>query len=512
MPSDSAFAPYRLAPGSLPKEGSRSARLVGAGPLVVGPDLPLPPPLLAEAFAAVQAGQAASEAEACRGADGALAGNPAAPRACLVGERHRLGVAAALRAALEAGYAGAVLEQPDGPLVEGLLGAGFCPDCQREFQRRLSRKYGEQFQPVDFLAMARTAVAGASSALSFATLPFGRDFWRFRHESLERAVRAHVRAGRDAARLADRPFPLGGRFAALGPSQLGAARLLDAAIFPVTLSGYPVSGRFELLRGALHRHAVAVELPDDAPPAAWLRLASLGGPYGIGVAGVQPGREAGAVLAGIRALIRRVALRGGAPSVATPLIEIGVLYSGEADVWSSGRHRRAVESALEALIHRQLQVTVVLRPSELPAGVPLVLADAEALSRLETHEVEKRRLAGAAVLGFAGPGDEAAFAKAVDALFPPERRAITVSASGPFTAALRSHGDEVDVHVATAWPDRANRVKLRLPAALVRGARKARFAMSDGTEVRLRFDRSGEAAVTVELPTFTGYAVLSPER
>jgi hypothetical protein len=256
MSPASTFAPYRLPPGSLPEEGSRSARLVGAGPLVAALDQPLAPPLKAEAFAAIEAGQAADETEACRGADGALAGNPAAPRACLTGERHRLTVAAAVRAALEAGYAGAVFEQPDSPLVEGLLGAGFCPDCQREFQRRLSRKYGEQFQPVDFLAMARSAVAGASSALSFATLPFGRDFWRFRHESLERAVRATVRGARDAARLADRPFPLCGRFAALGPSQLAAARHLDAAIFPVTLSGYPVTGRFELLRGVLHKRAV----------------------------------------------------------------------------------------------------------------------------------------------------------------------------------------------------------------------------------------------------------------
>ena len=510
MASDSPFAPYRLAPGSLPDEGARNARLVGAGPLMVGPDLPLPPALLAEALACVETGQAATEAEACRGADGALAGNPAAPRACLVGERHRLGVAAALRAVLQAGYAGAILEQPDGPLVEGLLGAGFCPDCQREFQRRLVRKYGEQFQPVDFLALARTAVANASSALSFATLPFGRDFWRFRHESLERAVRATVRGARDAAREAGRPFALGGRFAALGPSQLGAARLLDAAIFPVTLSGYPVTGRFELLRGALHRRAVAVEPPDDAPPAAWLRLASLGAPYGIGVAGLQPGREAGAVLSGIRALIRGVAARGGAPSVSVPMVEVGVLYSGEADVWSAGRHRRAVESALEALIQRQLQVTVVLRPSELAAGIPLVLADAGSLSRLEAAEIAKRK--GAPLLTFAGPGDEANFAKAVDAQFPPERRALTVNSPGPLVAAVRSHAAGSDVHLATAWPDRARRVTLRLPVTVTGGARKARFFMSDGTEARLRFERSGEAAVLVELPTFTGYAVLTPER
>ncbi len=42
MLSDSAFAPYLLAPGALPAEGARGARQVGAGPLVIAPDQPLP--------------------------------------------------------------------------------------------------------------------------------------------------------------------------------------------------------------------------------------------------------------------------------------------------------------------------------------------------------------------------------------------------------------------------------------------------------------------------------------
>ena len=511
MASDSPFAPYRLAPGSLPDEGARNARLVGAGPLMVGPDLPLPPALLAEALACVETGQAATEAEACRGADGALAGNPAAPRACLVGERHRLGVAeAALRAVLQAGYAGAILEQPDAPLVEGLLGAGFCPDCQREFQRRLVRKYGEQFQPVDFLALARTAVANASSALSFATLPFGRDFWRFRHESLERAVRAHVRGARDAAREAGRPFTLGGRFAALGPSQLGAARLLDAAIFPVTLSGYPVTGRFELLRGALRRRAVAVEPPDDAPPAAWLRLASLGAPYGIGVAGLQPGREAGAVLAGIRALIRR---RGRA-------------RRGPQRVGAPGRGRRPLLGRGRRLERRPPPARrgVGARGAH-PAAAP---GDGGAAplraGRRDPAGAGRRRVA----LAPRGGRDRQAQGGPAAHLRRPRRRGqLRQGGRRPVPArAARRHGQLAgaagrrgplhpagsDVHLATAWPDRARRVTLRLPVTVTGGARKARFFMSDGTEARLRCERSGEAAVLVELPTFTGYAVLTPER
>jgi hypothetical protein len=510
MPLDPAFAPYRLAPGALPDEGSRSARLVGAGPLVAPPDLPLRPALLGEALASIEVGQAAEESEACRSADGGLAGSPASPRACLVGERHRQRVEEAARAALVAGYAGVVLHRPDAPLVEGLLGAGFCPDCQREFQRRLTRKYGDQFQPLDFLATARDAVAGAPGALSFTALPFGRDFWRFRHESLERAVRAHVRAARDAGREAGRPFSLCGWFGALGPSQLAAARHLDAAVFPVAVSGHPLAGRFELLRGALWRRAVAVEPPADAPPVAWLRLASLGAPYGVGLAGVQPGGEAGAVLAGIRALVHEVAARGAAPSASVPLSECAVLYSAEADLWSGGRHRKAVETAIEILASRQLQVTVALRPSEAPTGTPLVLADAECLSRNEVREVEKRRAGGGTLLSFSGPGDEAHFSKAVDAQFPVERRAVALAEPAPVIASVRASGEAVDVHLATAWPERANRIRVRLPTVVTRGARRARFRMSDGTAARVRLVGNGRSVVA-ELPTFNGYAVLSPE-
>jgi hypothetical protein len=510
MPLQSAFAPYRLAPDALPDAGTHGARLVGAGPMVVAPDLPLRPALLGEALASVEVGRAASEAEACRSSDGSLAGNPETPRACLVGEPHRQRVGEEARAALAAGYAGVVFEAPDAPLVEGLLGAGFCPDCQREFQRQLVRKYGDQFQPLDFLATVRAALAGAPGALSLADLPFGRDFWRLRHESLERAVRAHVRVARDAGREAGRSFLLCGWFGGLGPSQLAAARHLDAAVFPIALRGYPLAGRFELLRGALRRRALAVEPPPGTPPASWLRLASMGAPFGVGLAGVQPGGEAGALLSGIRVLMSEVAARGGAPALATPVSEISVLYSAEADFLGGGSHRHAVETAIEALAYRQLQVTLTVRPSEVPLGTPLVLADAKDLSRLESREVEKRRAAGGTLLSFAGPGDEAPFERSVDALFPADRRAVTLTASVPVIAAVRAHGEAVDVHLATTWPDRASRVRLRIPVVATRGARKAHFRTSDGGETRVRFSSAGDWVVT-ELPSFTGYAVLTPE-
>jgi hypothetical protein len=510
MPSASAFAPYRLAQGAASPEGAFNAMLEGAGPLVIAAGQPLPPELLTEAFADLEAGLAGAEGAACRSADGGLAGGPGALLACLTGEPHRRAVALAVGAALQAGYAGAVFHRPDAPLAEGLLGAGFCPDCQRELQRRLARKYGDQFQPLDVLAMAREALAGARGALEPADLPFGRDFWRFRHEALERAVRALVRACRDAARAADRPFPLCGWFAALGPSQLAAARHLDAAVFPMPLTGVAPAGRFELLRGALGRRSLAVELPADAPPAAWLRLGSLAAPWGIGLAGVQPGGEVGAVLAGIRALMRGVASRGGAPSDTEVQRECAVLYSAEADLWSGGRHRQAVETAIASLLGRQLQATVAFHPAEVPLSTPLLLADATPLSRLEQRELEKRRAGGGPVIGFDGPGEEARYERAAEAHFPAERRLVQVTAPVPVLATLRSWGEAVDVHLATAWPERATRPRLRLSVLAVRGARKGRFRSADGAEARVRFTRAGEA-VTVELPTFTGYAVLSPE-
>src|SRR4030042_1519381 len=109
MPVDSAFAPYRLAPGALPEEA--------------------PPP---------------------------AAAHPA---------RQRLRVAEAARAALRAGFAGICLDRPDAPLALGLLGAGFCPDCQRDLGRHLAREYGDHFQPEDYLDPSR-ACAGRVGVLA----------------------------------------------------------------------------------------------------------------------------------------------------------------------------------------------------------------------------------------------------------------------------------------------------------------------------------------------------------
>ncbi|HET9552145.1 MAG TPA: hypothetical protein VFP50_04195, partial [Anaeromyxobacteraceae bacterium] len=279
MAPRSVFAPYRLEPGVLPEEAARTAAVQRAGPLLASTAEPLPAALVTSSYAALPVGRAAVEAEACRAADGSPAGLGGPLRACLVSERHRARVAEAARLALGAGFAGVDLERPDASLAQGLLGAGFCADCQREFGRRLAREYGDQFQPLDYLALAREAVAQAPGALGYAQLPFGLDFWRFRHDALERSVRASARAARDAAREAGRPFAVSAWFEAVGPAQLAAARHVDAAVFPAgAAAGRLGTGLFQLLRAALGRRSAAVAPAEEATPAGLVRLATLGAP------------------------------------------------------------------------------------------------------------------------------------------------------------------------------------------------------------------------------------------
>src|SRR5690242_1164906 len=247
-----AFAPYRLAPGALPEEAARAAASAEATPLVAGAGEPLPGPLVNAALADVPAGRAASPAEACRAADGSTAGGGGPSRACASSPRHRARVAEASRAAVQAGFAGVCLDRPDAPLALGLLGAGFCPECQRELARHLAREYGEHFQPIDYLALARAAIAQASGAISFEQLPFGRDFWRVRHDALPRAIGAFARDARDAARAASRPFEVVAQFEEVGSAQLRAARHLDAAIFPARpATGASGLGLVRLLRAVM---------------------------------------------------------------------------------------------------------------------------------------------------------------------------------------------------------------------------------------------------------------------
>lgn len=552
MPRPAAFAPYRLAPGILPEEAVRAAAAAAAGPLVVPTADPLPAALVAAALAELPVGRAAAEAEACRAADGAPSGLGGPPRACLTSDRHRARVAEVARAALSAGFAGVSLDRPDASLAQGLLGAGFCAECQREFSRRLGREYGEQFQPIDYLKLAREAVASAPGAVGFGALPFGRDFWRFRHDMLERSVRSHARAARDAARAAGRPFTVGAWFEAVGPAQLAAARHLDAAVFPSGSPDGPGAGLFSLLRATMGRRAVAVAPPADAPAAQLLRLAALGAPYGVGLAGAPPGGDAAPQLARLRALAQKLAEEGRAPGAAQPVAECALLYSADADLWSGGRHRRALALAADALAAHHVQAPVVTRLSDVPAGTVVVLADAAGLTPHEATELARRLEGGGGVLAFGEPSrvdeagralgpflpagkpagvragggtvaqlpalaperggeaalDDALLEKALVALLGKGRRAVGVTGRARIGATVWRQGDAVDVHLVTLGPERAQGNTLFVGLHVAGSHRKARFRAADGSSVEIRLNPSLSSVSTI-LPAFSGYAVLS---
>ena len=188
-----------------------------------------------------------------------------APRALPSSRRQRTRVGDAVRSAFAAGFAGVCLDRPSAPLTLGLLGAGFCSDCQRfhpPARARLRRAF-----PAGRLPGARARGRGPGvEALSFEVLPFGRDFWRARNDALERAVADYARSARDAARAAARQFGIVVQFDARRPR--AAPRR-------------PPRGRRDL-PGAVHRRHDGARSPGcsalrsaDAPPPSrpWRRAA-----------------------------------------------------------------------------------------------------------------------------------------------------------------------------------------------------------------------------------------------
>lgn len=552
MSVDSAFAPYRLAPGALAEEAARAAEAQSAEPLLAVPADPLPAPLVSRSLAVVAAGRAAPGAEPCRAADGSVAGGGGAARACLNSDRQRDRVAEAARGALAAGFAGVCLDRPDASLALGLLGAGFCDDCQRDLARELVREYGDNFQPPDYLALVREAVVQAPGAISFTQLPFGRDFWRARNEALVRAVRDHARAARDASRMAARPFEIVAQLEAIGPAQLRAVRHLDAAIFPASVrpeeSGI---GLFRLLRAASGRRPCAVIAPPLAEhPLA--RFAAVAASCGIDLSGVLPGR--GREVAPVRKLARRLQAHSLGPTSGDPVAECAVLYSAEADLWTGGRHRRAVVRAAELLAAAQVQAPVVTRVADAPADATLVLADARGLLPFEAKASLQRLEGGGALLAFgeaaavdetgrpgasflpsarptgtkvgAGTlaalpslegeegesGDRAEQADALDralvAVRGKGRRAAGLAARLPLLVVLHRTAGAVLAHLVAPEGERVQGATLFLGVHVAGGARRARFVSTDGTDVRIPLNPSGYSLSTV-LPAFRGYAVLS---
>jgi hypothetical protein len=555
MPVDVAFAPYRLTPGVPPEEVARLAGELAAEPLMAAPADPLPAGLLNRALADLPAGRAPSPDQACRAADGAPSGLSGPPRACLASPRHRERVAQAARDALTAGFGGVCLDRLDSPLALGLLGAGFCPECQGAFGRHLSREYGDHFQAVDYLAMARDVVSTSSGAVTFDQLPFGRDFWRFRTECLDDAVRAYVRGARDASRGLDRPFEVVAQFEALGPAQARAARHLDAAIFPgPEVAGVGI-GHFRLLRAVMGRRPVAIAAADgsvltNAPLLG--RLAAAAATCGVEISGLDPAGPAAGELAQIRRLARQLAQQAGRPPAqARPVAEACILYSAEADLWTNGRHRLSVVRAGDVLAALHLQAPVVTRVHDAPPEAALVLADAVALSPQEAKEVRRRLESGSAVLAFGEPAhvdecgrpagsflpggkaggvkvgagtlaelssltpekgspqpiDPSTLEKALAALIGRGRRAAGVSGRSPLLVVLQQTGESLDAHLVSLGSERAQGVTLFLGSQIAGGVRRGRFVSSDGTDVRIPLNPSGYSLSTV-LPSFQGYAVL----
>ncbi len=554
MPLQAAFAPHRLAPGLAPAEALRRAAQAEAAPLVVELGDRLSRDLAGSALAAVAAGEAASPEEACRAADGSPSGGPASPRSCLSSTRHREEVAESAAAAVAAGFAGILLDRPDAPLALGLLGAGFCPDCRRTFLSELGGEYGEQLEPLDYAALARDALASASGAVSFEQVPFGREFWRFRHEQVARAVRDHARAARDRARAAGHALELAARFETAGPAAFLAARQLDAAVFPAeVLSHSTGAGAFRLFRAVMGRRPCAAELPPGTPSEALPRLAGVAAACGVEVAGHAG--EDGLALAPIRRFARSLAARRDAPTPSSPAMECAVLYSAECDLWTAGLHRRAVEEAVEALSRLHVQAPVVLRPQDAPAQATLVLADARALTPLEAQSVRKRVEGGGTALVFGdaasadaagrrahevlaegkpagtkvgkgtvaslpalvhspasglapGPASLEPVSRALATLLGKGRRAASVVARAPVHVAVCEKDGWVEAHLVSLSGEAVRGATLFLGVHVVGAAKSARFLSAEGADERIAMNPSGYSISTV-LPAFRGYAVLS---
>jgi len=554
MAVQTAFAPYRLPPGALPEEASKLANAVAAEPLVVRLDEPLPGAMVGQALADVAAGHAFAAEEACRAADGSPSGSPGQLRACLVSQRHRARVEQAVASALAAGFAGVCLDRPDAPVAQGFLGSGFCPDCQRAFSKELSREYGDHFMPLDYLALAREALAQASGAVSYAQLPFGRDFWRFRVASLDRAVSAYARAARDAARVAGRPFEVTAQLEAVGPAQLACARHLDAAIFPVKGENQTTgAGFFRLLRAAMGRRPCAAALAGSTPPALAQRLAGVAAASGIEVIGIEPGEAEGG-LAALRRFARDVSAQRHAPGIAEPVSECAILYSPQSDLWTGGDHREQVERVGDALAALHVQAPVVMKMADVPPSATIVLAGAAALQPLDTLELKRRVEAGgsALVFGELGAIDEAGreapsplpagkpggvkigkgtllalpalaaprpgallepaqlepLARALSILLGKGRRAASVAGRTPLFVALYRNDERLDAHLVSLGPAAAQGVTLFLGLHVAGTVRRARFQSANGRDEKIVMNPSGYSISTV-LPAFQGYAVLT---
>lgn len=551
------FAPFRIRPGDAVSEvESLAARTLGA-PLVVDASDPGSMRFAPVALGRLPAGRASDHAEACRDAAGRVSGNPGEERACLNGSAHRTRLADESRALLDAGFAGVLLDRPDQALGLGLLGAGFCEACQGAFLADLRREYGDQLDVFDFRRVVADEVASAPGAVSFRQLHFGRDFWKFRLDSLAEGLASCTLPLRDAARTARRPFPVVARFEGAGPAQFQAARLLDASILPLAaLPHHTGAAEARLWRAAIGRGAIAAQLPASATAAQAAVQAAALASAGVGV-GLEEGHRA-EVLAPIRSLLAEHAGRRDGRPFEHPVAECLVLYSPEADVWSGGLHRLELLEVGEALSRLHVQWAVATGGSPLRPGSILVLPQAIGMTPVEATAVARFLEGGGKllVLGEArasGPGgrmlppflpeakpgrmkparsgegslvslpplvaspaagpatsapDAGPLDRALVTLAGKGRRAIQVVSPSPLSVTAWRPHERLDVHVSAAAPGPVQGVTLVLSAEHAGSARRARFRGAGGLDEKIVLVPSaGELAAV--LPEFTGYGVLS---
>jgi hypothetical protein len=338
-------------------------------------------------------------------------------------------------------------------------------------------------------------------------------------------------------------------FEAVGPAQLRAARHLDMAAYPAQAQQLATgAGMFRLLRGAMGRRPVAASLVDAGPARA--RIGAVASACGVDVMpdDAAPDEDP---LAQIRRFSRSVSERRLLHAV--PVAECAVLYSGECDLWSAGRHREQVDRAGEAFAHMHVQAPVVMRLQDAPPSAVIVLAGASALAPREAREVRRRIEAGGMLLaiGPVGAVDEAGrkgdsplpsarpggtklgrgLMAQIPALPPVRpgqlldekqlepvsralgavlgrRRAAGVAGRSPVLVVLEQDGDRLDAHLVALGPGPAQGTTLFVSQQFAGNARRARFQSAGGDDQKIVMNPSGTALSTV-LPSFSGYAVLS---
>jgi len=549
-----AFAPFRLRPGDALAEAEVHAAETGGSPLVIDAAERQADGISGRTWARIAAGRATSQEEACRDAEGRVSGVSGVERACLNSAAHRKRVSEGALLALDAGHPGVLLDRPDADLALGLFGAGFSDGCQEAFLGELRREYGPQFEPFDYRRLAREALVAARGAVRFEQLHFGRDFWRFRNDSLSRALAAYLRPVRDRAWESRREFFLGARFDGLGPAQYLASRFLDAAVFPLRLAAHQTGvGASRLWRAVMGERLAAAEIPGDPEPAALARLASTLACSGVDVA-FEEGERASAV-APVRRLARGHASRRPGVAFADPVVECLLLYSTEADLWSRGFHRMALEEAGETLSRLQVQWAAITGTAGIRPGAVLVLAEAGALSAPEAAAVKRFLESGGLVLAFGDPGmvDEGGqslpsflpegrtsgskvgegtlvvlppllpnpgaglpvgptplepVSRALDALRGRWKHAVEVQARTPVLASLWKAPRRLDVHLVSLADEPLRGATLVLGDGVAGSARRARLRTASGEDHRFSLNPSGWSVSTV-LPAFQGYAILS---